>query len=206
VEAGLQAGVGVRLHHVTAVDLIGTDAAVVAALRGREAAEGEAVGAAVLEEGVLLLDAEDRLLIGVLGGDLGALAPGVGLVGLHRDVQHLGHHEDVVAPADRVRAGEHGLEHAVRLVARGLVGRRAVEAPDRELLDAVVQDLGLRAQLRRRLGAVDPDVLRLVRHCGFLSSTIGGCQGMGRSSRIPGSLTQAASGQFLDRSMTVNAM
>ena len=67
VEAGLQAGVEVGLDDVTAVDLVGADAAVVAALGGREAAEGEAVGATVLEERVLLLDAEDRLLVGVLG-------------------------------------------------------------------------------------------------------------------------------------------
>ena len=44
VEAGGEAGVQVGLDDVAAVDLVGADAAVVAALRGREAADGEAEG------------------------------------------------------------------------------------------------------------------------------------------------------------------
>jgi hypothetical protein len=146
------------------MSLVGADTAVVAALRGGEAAEGEAVGPTVLEERVLLLDAEHRLLVGVLGGRHGTGPTGVRDVGLHGDVEHLRHHEEVVAAADRVRAAEDRLQHAVRLVAGRLVGRRAVEAPYRELLGAVGEDLGLRAQLGRRLRAVDPDVLRLVGH------------------------------------------
>ena len=45
-----------------AADLVGADAAVVAALRGWIAAVGEAQRARALEERVLLLDAEQRLL------------------------------------------------------------------------------------------------------------------------------------------------
>jgi hypothetical protein len=48
--------------HRAAADLVGADAAVVAALRGRIAAVGEAQRARTLEERVLLLDAEQRLL------------------------------------------------------------------------------------------------------------------------------------------------
>ena len=65
---------------VAAEDLVGADAAVVAALRGREAAVGEAERARALEERVLLLDAEQRLLVGVLLGDLAQRGAGVGLV------------------------------------------------------------------------------------------------------------------------------
>ncbi len=50
------------LDDVAAVDLIGADAAVVEALRRREAAGREAERVGLLEERVLLLDAEQRLL------------------------------------------------------------------------------------------------------------------------------------------------
>src|SRR3546814_19538797 len=56
------------LDDVAAVDLVVADAAVVAALRCREAAEGEAVRTAVLEERVLLPAAEERLHVRVLLG------------------------------------------------------------------------------------------------------------------------------------------
>ena len=83
-------------------------------------------------------------------------------------VEHLAQHEHVVAAADRVGAGEHRLQHAVAALAGGLLGRRAVEAPDRQLL-AVVHDLRLRAQQRRRRHAVEPDVFSLVGHsCSFV--------------------------------------
>ena len=107
------------LDDVAAEDLVGADAAVVDALRGGEAAAGEAERAAVLEERVLLLDAEPRLLVGVLLGDHRAAGAGVGRVRRHVDEEHLAHDEDVVAAADRVRAREDGLEHAVG------AGRRA---------------------------------------------------------------------------------
>ena len=68
-EAGLEARVEVRLDDVTAEHLVGADAAVVEALRRREAVGREAERPAVLEERVLLLDAEQRLLVRVLLGD-----------------------------------------------------------------------------------------------------------------------------------------
>ena len=77
-EAGVEAGVEVRLDDVTAEDLVGADAAVVEALRRREAVRREAERAAVLEERVLLLDAEQRLLVGELLGDRAQQRPGVG--------------------------------------------------------------------------------------------------------------------------------
>ena len=153
----------VLLDDLAAEDLVGADAAVVAALRGREAALGEAERARALEEGVLLLDAEDRLLGGELLGDLAQRGAGVGLVRGDVDVEDLAQHQDVVAAADRVGAGDDRLEDAVGGVALGLVGAGAVEAPDRQL-GAVGQDLGLGTELGGRLGAVDPDVLSLVSH------------------------------------------
>ena len=74
--------------------------------------------------------------------------PGVGGVRGHVGEEHLAQHEDVVAAADRVGHDEDRPQHAVGGVARRLVGARAVEAPDRQLI-AVVDDLGLRPQHRR---------------------------------------------------------
>ena len=77
-EAGVEARLEVRLDDVTAEHLVGADAAVVEALRRGEAVRREAERAAVLEERVLLLDAEQRLLVGVLLGDRTELGPRVG--------------------------------------------------------------------------------------------------------------------------------
>ena len=72
-------------------------------------------------------------------------------------------HELVVLRPQRVGADEDRLQHAVGVVPLGLVGARAVEAPDRRLL-AVLDDLGLAAEERGGLRPVDPDVLGLVAH------------------------------------------
>ena len=75
-EPGLDARQRVRLDDLAAGHLVAADAAVVRALRRGEAVLGPAQRAAVLEEGVLLLDAEPRLEVGVLLGDLGAARRG----------------------------------------------------------------------------------------------------------------------------------
>ena len=69
-------------------------------------------------------------------------------------------HSTRMSSPPRIGSGhdEDRLQHAVGVVARRLVGGRTVEAPDARLL-AVGDDLGLRPHQRRRLGAVDPDVL-----------------------------------------------
>ena len=201
-QAGVDARLGVLLDDLAADDPAGADAAVVRALRGGEAAAvGEAERRAVrLEHRVLLLDAVDHLQLGVLLGDLGERRAGVGDVRLHvAGVEHLAEHEDVVAAADRVGAGEHGLQHAVAALARGLLGRRAVEAPDRELL-AVVHDLRLRPQQRCRRHAVEPDVFSLVGHsCSFVRRDHG-------ARRVIDDGWQAVSGRFLRGCPSVNAV
>ena len=68
-EPGFETRVEVLLDDVAAEHLVGADTAVVEALRRGEAALGEAVRAPALEERVLLLDAEQRLLAGELLGD-----------------------------------------------------------------------------------------------------------------------------------------
>ena len=159
----VETGFEVVLHQRAAVDLVLADSAVVATLRLGVAGRGEPVRAAVLHERELLLDAEQWLVLLVLLGGPGRCGAGVGRMRLAVDEHHLAHHEHVVAATDRVRVARDGLEDAVALVAGGLTGARSVESPDREF-GAVFQDLGLRAELRRRLSSVDPDVFSLVNH------------------------------------------
>jgi hypothetical protein len=153
----------VILDEWAAVDLVLADAAVVTTLRFGVAGGREAVRAAVLHQREFLLDAEQRLVLLVLLRRLGGEVAGVGGVRLAVDQHHLAHHEHVVATAQRIREADDGLEHAVALVAGGLVRARPVEAPDREF-GTVLDDLGLRPEMVGRLGAVDPDVLSLVNH------------------------------------------
>ena len=71
VDAGVEAAPVVGLDDVTAVDLVGADAAVVGALGTGEAVLGPSEGVLVLvQQGVLLLDAEPRdKLLGTIVGE-----------------------------------------------------------------------------------------------------------------------------------------
>ena len=102
-QAGVEAGVEVVLDDVTTEDLVVADAAVVATLRLGIAGRREAVRATVLDQRELLLDAEQRLVLLVLLRRLDGGGAGVGRVRLAVDEVDLGHHEHVVAAADRVR-------------------------------------------------------------------------------------------------------
>ena len=77
---GVDAGRGVQLDDLAPGHLVAAHAAVVRALRRRVADVRPAERPAVLDEGVLLLDAEQRLLVGVLLDDGRAGGPGVGRV------------------------------------------------------------------------------------------------------------------------------
>src|SRR6185437_4786328 len=151
-EAGLDTGGGVPLDDLPARHLVAADPAVVGALWRRVAVDRPAQRAALLEEGVLLLHPEPRLVGGVLLGHRRTGGPGVGGVRGEVGEKDLAHHQLVVGAAEGVRADEHRVEHAVGVVASGLVGAGAVEAPDTGLL-AVRDDLGLAPDQRGRLGA-----------------------------------------------------
>ena len=122
---------------------------------------GQPERAALLEEGVLLLDAEPRLLVGVLLGHLGAAAARV-LVGCGSIVSGSStSHSTRMSSPPRIGSGhwKTGLQHAVR-VARPAPGwwtnrrspRCRAPLPSSRIL--VLDRI-----MRRRLGAVDPDVL-----------------------------------------------
>lgn len=165
-DARLDARGGVILDDLPSGDLHGADTAVVRALRCGVvvALDGPAHRAALLEERVLLLDAEPGLLILELLGHLDAGGSVVGDVGLEGPGKlYFTEDQHVVAAAERVRRLEHRSEHAVRVRTRRLVGGGAIEAPGAGLL-AVLDDLGLRPHQRGGFGSVDPDVLGSVRH------------------------------------------
>jgi hypothetical protein len=140
-------------------DVLVADAGVVLALGRREALAREAERHALAEEEVLLLEAEPGV---------GIVRDGGAAVGrMRRPVreEHLAHDEHTV---DARGVGEDGdrLEHAVRVATLGLARRAAVEAPHGELLEArearELLDLGLAAQVRDGLVAIEPDVFELV--------------------------------------------
>ena len=161
LESGFQTGIEVRLDDLTAEDLIRADAAVVPALRCREAAVGEPEWPRAAEERVFLLDAEPRVKGREAQSHIGVRTSHVRNMRLSGHEHDLAQDEEVITTADRIRAGEHRLKDAVGAVTRRLLRARSVEAPDRRLL-AGRHDLRLRTQLLRRRGAVDPDVFRSI--------------------------------------------
>ncbi|MBS1265778.1 MAG: hypothetical protein MAG471_01635 [Acidimicrobiaceae bacterium] len=160
LEAGVEAGLGVGLDNLATGYLDGANSAVVGALWGRVALDRPSQRAPLLEEGVLLFDTEDRLLVAVPLERLDARCTRVGGVGCHLAIRQadVAEHQHVVATADGVGTREHRPEDTVGVVARGLVGARAVEPPDRIVGGSLVEDLGLGTNVRQRCRAVDPDV------------------------------------------------
>lgn len=91
LDAGIQAALVVSFDDVTHDNLASTDTAVVGALRSRVTVLGPAIGTVVeVEQGVLLLKTEPRLVLGVSLHQLGALVAVVVLVGGAIVVQALG--------------------------------------------------------------------------------------------------------------------
>merc|ERR1719174_3024163 len=97
-DTSIEAGPVVSLDDVPAVDVAGTDGAVVRALGSWETVLGPAEGVAVLvEKGVLLLNSEPGVVVLGLLHHLGALLPLVGLSLLLVVLVGLAHHHDVLA-------------------------------------------------------------------------------------------------------------
>lgn len=118
------------LDDVTAVDLAGTDTAVVRTLGTGETALGPAVWPAVgAKEGVLLFQTEPELVLGVGGHQAVGLMAVVELVGAAIGVPGLAEDEDVVAAAEGVREDSDRADVDIRVVTGGLAGRGAIEVP-----------------------------------------------------------------------------
>ena len=138
LDAREQASLVVRLHNVSAHDLASAITAVVRALWGGEAVLWPPVGpAGGVEEGVLLLEAEPELVVGVLLHQLVGVGAEVVCVGFAIGHPGLGHNEDVVPAAERVWVHRSRAEVDIGVVAWGLASGRAVEVPFWEVLDGV---------------------------------------------------------------------
>ena len=112
-QPGLQAGGGVTLDDVPPRHFVAAHAAVVRTLWSGETGLGPPHGPPVLEEGVFLLNPEDRLLIGVLLRRLRARPARIGRMRGEVGEQDLAHHQFVALRTQGVRADENGLQHAV---------------------------------------------------------------------------------------------
>lgn len=86
-----------------------------------------------VEQRVLLLHAEPRVLVLRRVHRLQAATAVVGRMRLELVVERLAHHQLVLAHTERVRVDGHRLQEHVRVGTRGLPGRRAVEVPQREV-------------------------------------------------------------------------
>ena len=127
-----------RLDNVPAHDLVGADAAVVGALSTREPVLGPAVWPALgAEEGVLLLEAEPEVVLGVGLHQLGGLVAIVVLVRAPIRIPGLAHDQNVGLHTDGVGVQGHGADVHVGVVAGRLAGRGAIEVPFGKLLDAL---------------------------------------------------------------------
>lgn len=126
------------LDDVTAVDLAGTDTAVVGTLGTGETTTGPAVGPAVsAEESVLLLETEPELLLGVGLHQAGSLVAEVELVGAAIGVPGLAEDEDVITLTERIGEDGAGAEVDIGVVAGGLAGGGTVEVPLGELVNGL---------------------------------------------------------------------
>lgn len=127
------------LDNVALDDLASTDTTVVRALGSRVTQRRPAEGAVVeIEQGVLLLETEPRLVVGVGLHHLGALIAVVVLVGGTVGVPALGENNDVGRAAERVGEDGAGAEVDIRVVAGSLLGGRAVEVPFGEIGGSVL--------------------------------------------------------------------
>jgi hypothetical protein len=138
VDAGVHAGLVVGLDDVTAVDLAGTDTAVVRALRTGETALGPAVGPTVgSQQGVFLLQTEPELVLGVGLHQLGSLVTVVELVGSAIGVPGLAEDEDVVTLPEGVGVDGNGADVDIGVVTGGLASGGAVKVPLGEFIDGL---------------------------------------------------------------------
>lgn len=122
------------LDNVTLDNLASTDTAVVRALGSRETTRGPAEGTAIeIEESVLLLETEPRLVVGVGLHDLVAVMAVVVLVGGTIGVPALGKNDNVGGTAERIGEDGAGAQVDIGVVAGGLVSGRTIEVPDGEI-------------------------------------------------------------------------
>jgi len=137
-DTGVEAGLVVGLDDVTTKNLLGTDTAVVRTLRAGETALWPAENLTVdVEKGVLLLDTEPRVLVGVGFHDLLGFVTEVCLVGGAVGVVGLAENELVVALAEGVGKDGDGDQDDVGIVTGSLIGGGTVKVPLGKVVDSL---------------------------------------------------------------------
>mmetsp|Transcript_4242 Transcript_4242/g.13644 ORF Transcript_4242/g.13644 Transcript_4242/m.13644 type:complete len:385 (-) Transcript_4242:10-1164(-) len=162
-DAGVEASLVVRLGDGAAKGAVGASAAVVRALRAREAAlrPSERRDFVEVEERVLLLDPEPRHLFLATSEALHGGGSGVGGESLAGRRVGVGEDEDVVAGAEGVLEDGARLDDHLRVLARCLVARRAVVVPRRQLVERRLLGVNGAALGANLALCVDPQILRL---------------------------------------------
>jgi len=129
-------------------------------LRSGETTSGPAVRSVITaQQGVLLLQTEPGLVVGILVHHLHAVVAEVELVGCAIGVPALSENDDVGRAAEGIGVDGAGAEVDVRVLAGSLVGGGTIKVPDGEVLGCVVllgegSGLGSGAAI-----GINPDVL-----------------------------------------------
>lgn len=130
LDAGVQTSTVVGLNDVTAVNLASANTTVVRALGTGEAAAGPAVRPAIsTQKGVLLLQTEPELLLGICLHQPRSFVAMVVLVRSAIGIPGFAENEDVVTAAERVGKDGNRAQIDIGVVTRSLASRRAVEVP-----------------------------------------------------------------------------
>ena len=171
-EAGVEARVEVRLDDVTAEHLVGADAAVVEALRRREAAaRGKPSGRPSLKN-VYSCSMPNSGSCSAYFSATGASSARVFVACGVMSVSSTSHITSMLSPP-RIGSGHENTGCSTQ--SEFVPGAWFVLDPSKPQIGRFSpsrQDLGLRTQPRRRLGAVDPDVLGLDGHCSLRSQGV----------------------------------
>ena len=164
-EPRFDAEASVRFRDLTTEGAVGPDAAIVRPLRERQAGFRKTQRAAILQQRVLLLEPDP----GIFAVDAGVhqvaqVRAGVGGVRRAVGVEHFAQDEIVAALTGGIAHDPHRDQRAIAVMAVGLAGRRAVEAPFGKVPGAervyigFIDEPRLRAQTLRRCGSIEPDV------------------------------------------------
>lgn len=138
IDASVQAGLVVRLNDVAAVHLAGANAAIVWALRTRKSALWPSVRpSAVVKQSIFLFEPEPEMAVLIRLHQPCGLMAVVELVGASIWIPGLAHNDHIRGQTDRVGEECNRTNVDVRVVARSLVGRRAVEVPFWKLVNAL---------------------------------------------------------------------
>lgn len=118
------------LNDISAVNLAGTNTAVIRTLGTGETTAGPAIGPPIrTQKSVLLFQTEPPILLSVGLHETSGFVTEVELVGCPIRIPSLAEHDDVITEAEGIREDCGGAEVDVGVIPAGLAGRGAIEIP-----------------------------------------------------------------------------